>query len=330
MNNNIIITTNRKGIERAELGSDGMWTVERCGADYQVTCLEADPSNPRNLFAGTSTGIIHSSDGGISWNSSGLDGHIVKSLAVSPHNSYVIYAGTKPALMYMSQTGGKDWVELEGFRHIPNRWWWFSPAEPPDKRAYVISIAVSPTNHNVILAGIEFGAVVRSDDGGITWSRHRRGALRDCHALKFHRADGNWVYEAGGTGGGASYSQDSGVSFIKAKRGLVKNYGITCAADPEKPEIWYVCVAPGPNNAFSENPEIYLYRAKGGVDWIPIGWDQHPLHVTPRVLTTVPGKPGYLYAGISNGDVFLTEDYGETWTKMPLRFEGIINSLLIL
>lgn len=53
-------------------------------------------------------------------------------------------------------------------------------------------------------AGIELGAVVRSEDGGRTWSGHRHGALRDCHSLTFHHSHAQWVYEAGGTGGGAA------------------------------------------------------------------------------------------------------------------------------
>lgn len=36
---------------------------------------------------------------------------------------------------------------------------------------------------------------------GKSASRHRKGALRDYHSLKFHTANGNWAYEAGGNGG---------------------------------------------------------------------------------------------------------------------------------
>lgn len=330
MDNHIILATYDRGISRAERGSDGNWAVEQHATDYEVTCLAADPSNPQTLFAGTRSGVLRSDDQGLTWYLSGMEGQIVKSLAVSPHDSNIIYAGTKPALMYISRDGGENWSELEGFRRIPNRWWWFSPAEPPDRRPYIISIAVSPSDPNVILAGIEFGAVVRSADGGQSWSRHRTGALRDCHSLKFHATDGKWVYQAGGTGGGASLSQDGGLTFRKAKRGLAKHYGIVCAADPERPDIWYVCVAPSPFNAFGEHPEIYLYRAKGDAGWEPIGWQPHPLPVTPTALTTVHNKPAHLYAGLHNGDVWLTTDYGDSWTKMPFSFKGIWFSLLVI
>lgn len=327
----LFLATTGEGVARAECGLNGEWSVEHLLVDQRPSCLTVDPHQPQVIYAGTqSHGVLRSGDQGRSWRQAGLAGHPVKSLAVNPHDSNVIYAGTKPALMFISHDGGDFWAELDGFRRIPNRWWWFSPAEPPDRRPYVFAIAPSPTEPDVILAGVEFGAVVRSEDGGRTWSRHRRGALRDCHSLKFHTSNGNWVYEAGGTGGGASFSRDGGRTFQKAKRGLAKHYGIVCAADPVKPEIWYVCVAPSPFNAFGKKPEIYLYRSTGRAGWQPIGWESHPLMVAPTALVTLPGAPGHLYAGLANGDVWHSADYGDTWRKMPFNLKGIWFSMLVL
>lgn len=327
---NVFLASFDNGITRAARDADGNWTVEHLMTEHTVTCLAADPANTQRLYAGTQDGALRSDDGGLIWQPSSLQGHPVKSLAVSPHDGNVIYAGSKPALLFKSVDGGASWQELDGFRRIPNRWWWFSPAEPPDKRPYVFGIALSPTEPDVLLAGVEFGAVVRSEDGGQTWSRHRRGALRDCHSLKFHAANGDWAYEAGGSGGGASFSRDGGRTWQKAKKGLAKNYGIVCAADPVKPEIWYVCVAPSPFNAFGQKPEIYLYRSTGGAGWQPIGWQEHPLPVAATALVTLPDAPGHLYAGLHNGDVWHTADYGDTWDKLPFNLGGIWFSLLVL
>ena len=329
MGTNTFIATTGEDVARATRAANGEWSVEFLLSGKGAGCLAADPRNPHIIYAGTKAqGVWRSDDGGLTWQRSGLEGQPVKSLAVNPHDSNIIYAGSKPALMFVSYDGGHTWAELDGFRRIPNRWWWFSPAEPPDRRPYVFAIAPSPTEPEVLLAGVEFGAVVCSEDGGRSWSRHRRGALRDCHSLKFHASNGNWVYEAGGTGGGASFSRDGGRTFQKAKRGLAKHYGLVCAADPGNPEIWYVCVAPSPFNAFGENPEIYLYRSNG-TGWQPIGWEAHPLPVAPTTLVTHPNAPGHLYAGLTNGDIWHTADYGDTWEKMPFNLKGIWFSLLI-
>ncbi|HSM57506.1 MAG TPA: hypothetical protein VK879_15245 [Candidatus Sulfomarinibacteraceae bacterium] len=330
MHDHIFLSSFDKGITRAHCATDGQWQVEQLATEHKVNCVAAAPSDNNVVYAGATDGVLRSDDRGITWLRSGMDGHIVKSLAVSPQDPDVVYAGTKPALMFISRDGGQTWRELDGFRRIPNRWWWFSPAEPGDFRAYVMAIALSPEDPDVVMAGVEFGAVVRSEDGGETWSRHRSGALRDCHSLKFHARDGNWAYEAGGTGGGASFSRDGGQTFQKSKRGLAKNYGIVCAADPQKPEIWYVCVARSPQNAYGKKPEIYLYRATGGAGWQPIGWQPHPLPVAPTALITVPGAPGHLYAGLYNGDIWHSIDYGDSWEQLPFNMSGIWFSLLVI
>jgi photosystem II stability/assembly factor-like uncharacterized protein len=329
MNNRVFLSAIDKGISRAERDAGGNWRVDHQTTDNPATCLANDPANPHIIYAGTRNGVLRSDDCGHSWRRSGMEGQIVKSLAVSTHDPQTVYAGIKPALMFVSRDGGQTWAELEGFRRIPNRWWWFSPAEPPF-RPYVMAIAPSPSDPDVVLAGVELGAVSRSADGGRSWSRHRPGSLRDCHSLKFHASNGNWVYEAGGSGGGASFSRDGGQTFHKAKHGLARNYGIVCAADPEKPEIWYVCVAPSPMNAFGKSPEIYLYRSTGGAGWQPIGWAPHPLPVAATALVTVPGAPGQLYAGLYNGDIWHSGDYGDTWSQLPFSFEQIWFSLLVV
>jgi hypothetical protein len=326
----IFLATNGRGMARARQNGNGEWSLDDPSQGNDVSCLAGDPTNTNTIYAGTQgEGLLRSDDSGATWRAAGLAGQTVKALAVSPHDSRVIYAGTKPAYLFVSHDSGHTWKELVGFRRIPGRWWWFSPAESP-YQAYVQSIALSPDDPDVILAGIEFGAVVRSQDGGQTWSGHRKGALRDNHSLTFHRTNGDWAYQAGGTGGGASVSKDGGVTWRKTRQGLAKNYGVACAADPGKPEVWYVSVAPGPGKAYGEQAEAFLYRSSPGGSWQPIGWDEHPMSPMPIALVTHSSVPGLLYAGLTNGDVWQSNDYGDSWEKLPFNFSGIWRSLIVL
>jgi hypothetical protein len=325
----VFLAIDNRRVGRAECDARGRWRVETVLDGPSPVTLAADPTHPNVVYAGTQgNGVFRSTDRGRSWAHLGLAGQIVKSIAVSPHDSRVIYAGLKPARMVKSDDDGRSWRELDGFRRISNRWWWFSPAEPPF-RAYVNAIAVSPSAPDVVLAGIEFGAVVRSEDGGHTWSGHLPGAMRDCHWLKFHSGEGQWMYQAGGTGGGAAVSRDGGRTWRQPRNGLAKNYGVTCAADPERPEVWYIALAPGPRQAYGRDVEAYLYRASAGADWEPIGWEPHPMGQMPRALVTVPGSPGQLFAGTTYGEVWHTADYGDSWKRLPFDLGGGL-SLLVL
>jgi photosystem II stability/assembly factor-like uncharacterized protein len=316
-------------IVRAECAQGSGWRVETVLADAPAVTLAADPNNHNTVYAGTQgEGVYHSADGGRHWRALGLAGQIVKSLAVSPHDAGVIYAGVKPAAVFKSVNGGQSWPELTGFRRIPNRWWWFSPAEAPF-RAYVNAISVSPVEPGVVMAGIEFGALARSEDGGRTWSGHLPGAIRDCHLLTFHGQYGQWAYEAGGTGGGAAFSRDGGRTWLQLRAGLVRKYGVACAADPALPEVWYVAVAPGPRKAYGRDVEAYLYRASAGSDWQPIGWEPHPMGQMPRSLVTLPNAPGHLYVGTTFGDVWHTADYGDSWRRLPFNLGGGLSMLVL-
>ena len=72
------------------------------------------------MYAGTQeNGVLRSRDGGLTWQSIGMEGIPVKSLAVSPHQPGVIFAGCKPVSLYFTEDGGQSWQELEGLRKGP-------------------------------------------------------------------------------------------------------------------------------------------------------------------------------------------------------------------
>jgi len=331
------LATTGSGLARASL-VNGNWLVEFLLADEDVRCLAADPHSPNIVYAGTQgNGVLRSNDRGNTWKPAGLAGHNVKALAVSRAEPGTVYAGTKPPLMFVSRDGGANWNEIEPFQRIRS-WWWRSPAEA-DLGAYIQGLALSPTNPKVIMAGIEAGAVVRTEDGGQTWEGHRPGALRDCHTITFHATNGDWVYEAGGSGGGAAYSRDGGKTWHQPKAGLDRHYGWAVAADPARPEVWYVSVSaalaswtqPIPAAHVDGKANAYIFRSAGGAAWQKLGGGlPQPLNYMAYALLTDPAAPGHLYAGLSNGDVWHSTDHGDTWAQLPFNLKGIHRTLVML
>lgn len=330
------LATTGKGLARAANNGHDSWTVNHLLQDQGIRCLAPVPHHPNILYAGTQgSGVLRSDNGGDTWQPAGLNGQIIKSLAASPHDPQLLYAGTKPPCVFVTRDGGQSWVELHSFRDIRFRKLWRSPAEPPDFRAYVQALSVSPSDPNIVVAGIEFGAVVRSTDGGRTWSNHRKGALRDCHTLTFHVHNGDWVYEAGGTGVGAAVSNNAGQSWQQPKDGLGRRYGWACAADPQRPEVWYISAG---DFAWKGTPQVhkdgqanaYIYRKSGGSPWEKLaGGLPQPLDYMAYGLVTDPSAPGHLYAGLSNGQIWHSQDYGDTWSRLPVNLNRI-NTLCLL
>jgi hypothetical protein len=329
MSENIFLANTGSGVARAACAA-GEWAVENLLQGEPVTCLAPDPLNRTVVYAGTQgQGVLRSADAGRTWRPAGLPGQIVKSVAASPTESGVVYAGTKPALIFASRDGGEHWSELPAFRRV-RAFWWFSPAEP-GFTAYVQAIALSPADPQLLLVGIEAGAVLRSTDGGQTWQGHRPGALRDCHSLAFHARNGDWLYEGGGTGGGAACSRDGGRTWRQPRAGLDRHYGWAVAADPAQPEVWYASLSPGPFQAHGDgSAQAYIFRSAGGAPWQKLGGGlPQPLAHMPYALLTDPAAPGHLYAGLSNGDVWQSANHGDTWQPLPFNLGGIHRTLIL-
>ncbi len=337
MSDKIFLAITGAGIARAAAISEG-WTVTHALAGQNVVCLAPDPIDPAVAYAGTrGNGIYRTADRGQTWHPAGLAGQTVKAIAASQAKAGLVYAGTKPPLLFVSPDGGGAWTEVESFRRA-RKWWWRSPAEP-DLGAYIQGIALSPVDAGVILLGIEAGAVLRSADGGRTWAGHRPGAVRDCHTIIFHATDGDWAYEAGGTGGGAAFSRDGGATWHQRRDGLDRRYGWAVAADPARPDIWYASLSPTyaswrqpiPAAHVDGKARAFIFRSTGGDAWQKLGGGlPQPLDYMAYALITDPAAPGHLYAGLANGDVWRTTDCGDTWARLPFSLGSIHRTLIML
>ena len=73
-----------------------------------------DPSNHLIVYLGTQgSGIYKSTDGGLSWSASGLDGFAVRSIAIDPDNADTLYAVTNDAgFVKVSSDGGQTWQAI--------------------------------------------------------------------------------------------------------------------------------------------------------------------------------------------------------------------------
>jgi photosystem II stability/assembly factor-like uncharacterized protein len=277
-------------------------------------CVAVDARNPERVLAGCrGGGVFESEDGGGTWTDAKLPSNDVFSVAYSPADG-AAYAGCEPSALWVRRKG--VWEEVSALRELPSAPTWSFPPRP--WTSHVRWIAPSPHDANLVLAGIELGGLMRSEDGGLTWQDHRPGAQRDVHSLAWHPTDPGRAYEA--AGGGSAWSRDRGETWESADHGRDRHYTWALAVDPADPDCWFVSAAPGPFHAHGSRPaEAALYRWRGEGPWEELDFGlERPLEMMPYALAaTAEG----LVAALRDGRLFVSGDQGESWR--PLEASGL-------
>jgi len=116
---------------------------------------------------------------------SGLDRADHQRSGRQPNPIRTVYAGMKPALLFISRDECASYTELASFRHIRSRPSWVSIVKKPFA-SYVEAITLSPTDPYTLLVGTEAAGVVGNLDSGQTWSGKRWDALCDFYSLAVH------------------------------------------------------------------------------------------------------------------------------------------------
>lgn len=180
----LVIATGDSVAIAEELGE--AWQVRLALEGSGAQCLSIDPHDAQTIYAGAwGEGIWKSSDGGVRWSnlSTALSRGDVFSVAISPLNG-AIYAGCEPSAVFRSDDAGANWEELRTLTQLSSAAQWSFPPRPDT--SHVRCITPCPHDADLLLVGVEQGALARSTDGGQTWEDHRPGALPDVHAIAWH------------------------------------------------------------------------------------------------------------------------------------------------
>jgi hypothetical protein len=292
-------------------------------------CIAVDPHDPQRVYVGTfDNGLYRSDRAGLTWEQDerGLADRRVLSLAVSPSHRQsgisVLYAGTEPSNLYRSEDGGRSWQRLPALRELPSEPRWSFPPRPWTH--HVRTIALHPTDPDWITVGIELGGVMRSLDAGASWIDHNPQAHSDAHELLTHPLAPERVYEAAGQG--VARSEDRGESWNRFERGLDRRYAWAQALDPADPDLWYVAVSRSPFDAHGDGDgHAHLWRSRGD-GWTAIDtWGDSPeLRRMPYALVALPAQPNRLLVGLRGGTLLLTDDAGESWSRLSLELPDVI------
>jgi photosystem II stability/assembly factor-like uncharacterized protein len=282
-------------------------------------CVAVDPRRPERVYCGTfDAGLWCSGDAGRSWQpaGAGIPHPAVMSLAVGPEGT--IWAGTEPSAIFHSDDGGRSWREEPALRELPSAPTWSFPPRP--YTSHVRWIQLDPHDSGRVLASIEAGGVMRSEDGGATWDDRHPDTPRDAHGLAMHPDAPGRVYAASGDRSYAE-SADGGRTWRRLNEGLTYHYLWSVAVDPGDPDTVVVSGSPGAGHAHrSGHSESALFRKRGDAPWEQIAEGLPPAEGTMTyALATADGS---FFAAPHQGDLYRSTDAGRSWAALGVAWPG--------
>lgn len=319
----------RGGVFRSTLG-DPQWQAMSAGLPENVEArlIVFHPRERGVVYAGTQDGPYRSKDGGEHWERLGFPvrGAVIWSMVFHPTRPKVMYAGTAPVGLYRSEDDGDTWTKLNAA---------VSPEHcKMDFPTRVTGIAVDPSRPDEIYAALEVSGVIRSSDGGDSWTDlsapliklseqpHLKSRLSsdtdasgmlDSHAIAVSAASPGNPFLA--VRMGVFRSADRGVNWRDIEVG--KHSPLTYCRDvivsPHNANVLY-----GAFSTAARGQDGTLYRSDDlGASWRRFD-NGTKANATMMEVSAHPHDPATV-CGVSRcGQIFATADTGATWFESRL------------
>lgn len=243
-----IYKSSDQGVSWAQVGG-GMAGSLPASAEFPYALVE-DPTATTTLYAGTTSSILKTVDGGDTWTESdtGIPNPYVLAMALDPERPQTLYAGSGANGaygVYKSTDGGANWTSA-------------STGLPGGQYTDVQALAVDPKDSNTVYCGLYSGGMYQSVDGGKTWVADQSGMpATEVWAIAVDPSDHETVYAS--TDLGMYKSSDAGSTWTLSNTGMTGYIMTDIQIDPHNTSDIYVTPRYGIGDAFMS--------ADGGATW---------------------------------------------------------------
>ena len=321
-------------LERSDARSD--WRVSSQVLEGQhISSLLIEPAR-HTVFAGVHWGGLYASeDDGATWErrTNGIPHEHVFTVRYQqrPDGSVRVFAGTEPVSLYWTEDQGRTWHDLPSLREVPGQELWTFP--PPPHVAHTKTMAFDPRDPDAFFLGVEQGALFKTTDGGRTWTELKGFSdvgdpiYSDVHQIVLRPSNPDEIYMA--TGAGLYYSPDEGQTWQQLTGGDFRiGYPDQLIFSPEDDRVLFLAGSrdtPGTWRQSHHADGTIMRSRDGGRTWETCGRglpDNLRANVEAMSLAAYPG--GFsLFAGTTDGEMYGSDDRGETWTLIARELDAI-------
>ena len=279
------------------------------------------------IYVGTQDGPYRTTDAGEHWQPVGFpERKAIYAIAYHPTRVNVMYTGGDDAAVYRSEDGGDTWKRLVNAKS-PGHCEMGFPVR-------VIRIAIDPTRPDDMYVALEVSGVIRSSDGGKTFTdlsapliklaeqphlKSRIGSdidaegMLDSHAIAVSRAAPGTPFLA--VRMGLFQGQDRGSDWRDMEIGRFSplTYCRDVLVSPHDPRTLYACLS-----SAARSDDGTLYRSDDlGASWHRV---DRGIKAQGTMMSVAVDRadPKRIYCATRTGQVFETADAGASWSEYPL------------